>query len=143
MNIKNTQEPTSDEKYILTTVDLYTHIYKKIVLFIINKNNFKYDDKTDDINKTCLCINSLSELLNKNKFKSNYIECIYIFISLLKDKEIDISYFFELVEEFIKKINSKQKVDEKSIKNKIYDSQVNTFIDNNELNKVIDWILSE
>jgi hypothetical protein len=143
---KNIQEPTSNEKHILTTVDLYTHIYKKIVLFIINHYNLKNDDKNVNINglinKSLIYIKNLSELINKNKIKSNYIECIYIFISLLKDKKIEILDFFEVVEEFIKKCSNKHKFDEKTIKNKIYESEINSFIDNNELNKVVEWIFS-
>lgn len=149
---KHIQEPTSDEKHILTTVDLYTHVYKQIVFFIINHDNLKNDNFKKDnlkdnindyINKSCISIKSLSEILNKNKIKSNYIECIYLFISLLKDKKINILDFFEVVDEFIKKCNSKQKIDEKLIKNKIYEYEINRFIDNNELNKVVEWIFSE
>jgi hypothetical protein len=34
-------------------------------------------------------------------------------------------------------------MDDKIIKNKIYDSEINNFINDNELNKIVDWIFTE
>ena len=75
---KNIKEPTQEEKIILETVNSYTYIYKSIVLFIINHNDFKYENKTDYINIYCDSIEIISKNLNKNKIKKNYIELIYI-----------------------------------------------------------------
>ena len=121
---KNIQEPTSEEKIILATFNSYTYIYKSIVLFIINHNGFKYENKTDYINMCCDSIEFVSVRLNKNKIKSNYIECIYLFSTLLSDKKIEIQDFFRLLDEFVKKVIIKKKIDEKVIKNKIYDSEI-------------------
>jgi len=33
-------------------------------------------------------------------------------------------------------------VNEKLIKNKIYDGEINNYIVNNEVNKIVDWIFS-
>jgi hypothetical protein len=144
---KNIQEPTSEEKIILSTVDSYTHIYKSVVLFLINHNDFyklvKYENKNEYIQSSCNSIEFISETLNKNKIKSNYIECVYLFITLLDDKQIEILDFFRLLDEFIKKAISKKKIDEKLIKNKIYDSELSNFINNNELNKIVEWIFSD
>jgi hypothetical protein len=144
---KNIQEPTFEEKTILSTVDTYTNIYKSIVLFIINHNDFyklvKYENKNEYINTSCNAIEFISETLNKNKIKSNHIECVYLFITLLDDRKIEILDFFRLLDEFIKKVISKKKFDEKVIKNKIYDSELSNFINNNELNKIVEWIFSD
>jgi hypothetical protein len=140
---KGIQEPTSEEKNILATVDTYTHIYKSIVLFIINHTDFKYENKNEYINTSCNAIVFISETLNKNKIKSNHIECVYLFITLLDDKKIDMLDFFRLLDEFIKKVISKKKFDEKIIKNKIYDSEINNFVNHNELNKIVEWIFSD
>jgi hypothetical protein len=144
---KNIQEPTFEEKTILSTVDTYTNIYKSIVLFIINHNDFyklvKYENKDEYINASCNAIEFISETLNKNKIKSNHIECVYLFITLLDDRKIEILDFFRLLDEFIKKVISKKKFDEKVIKNKIYDSELSNFINNNELNKIVEWIFSD
>jgi hypothetical protein len=140
---KNIQEPTSEEKTILATVDTYTHIYKSIVLFIINHTDFKYENKNEYINTSCNAIEFISETLNKNKIKSNHIECVYLFITLLDDKKLDMLDFFRLLDEFIKKVISKKKFDEKVIKNKIYDSELGNFIINNELNKIVEWIFTD
>jgi hypothetical protein len=140
---KNIQEPTSEEKNILATVDIYTDIYKSIVLFIINHKGFNYETKNDYINTSCDAIEFISETLNKNKIKPNYIECVHLFITLLEDKKLDIFDFFKVLDEFIKKIISKKKFDEKVIKNKIYDSEINNFVNNNELNKIVEWIFSD
>jgi hypothetical protein len=140
---KGIQEPTSEEKNILAIVDTYTHIYKSIVLFIINHTDFKYENKNEYINTSCNAIVFISETLNKNKIKSNHIECVYLFITLLDDKKIDMLDFFRLLDEFIKKVISKKKFDEKIIKNKIYDSEINNFVNHNELNKIVEWIFSD
>lgn len=140
---KNIEEPSIEEKNILATVDMYTYIYKNIVLFIINHNGFKYENKNDYINTSCDAIEFISETLNKNKIKQNYIECVYLFITVLIDKKIEILDFFKVLDQFIKRIITKKKFDEKVIKNKIYDSEINNFINNNELDMIVEWIFSD
>lgn len=140
---KAIHEPTVEEKNILATVNTYIHIYKCIVLFIINHTDFKYENKNEYINTSCDAIEFVSETLNKNKIKSNHIECVYLFITLLDDKKIDTLDFFRLLDQFIKKVLNKKKFNEKVIKNKIYDSELSNFINNNELNKIVDWIFSD
>ena len=140
---KNIQEPTQEEKTILEIFNSYTYIYKGIILFIINHSDFKYENKTEYINICCDSIQFISETLNKNKIKQNYIDCVYLFASLLNDKKLEILDFFKLLDEFVKKIISKKKFDEKLIKNKIYDSEINNFINNNETNKIVEWIFSD
>ena len=139
---KNINEPTQEDKIILEIFNSYTYIYKRIILFIINHAGFKYENKGEYINMCCDSIQIISETLNKNKIKQNYIDCVYLFASLLNDKKIKILDFFKLLDEFVKKI-SKKKIDEKLIKNKIYDSEINNFINNNELNKIVEWIFSD
>jgi hypothetical protein len=140
---KTIKEPSIDEKNILSTVNSYTSIYKTMVQFIINHTDFKYDKKIIYINEYCDYIEAISEILNKNRIKRPFIECIYLFTSLLADKQIEIKSFFILLDEFIKKIISKKRLDDKIIKNKIYDSEINSCIINNEYNKIVDWILAE
>ena len=137
---KTINEPTADEKIILSTVDEYTHIYKKIVLFMINHISFKYDNKTNYINKCCDSFELISEIINKNKIKPNYIQYIYIFSTALDDKNIDIFDYFKLLEEFIKKLIYKKKINDKNIKNNINSEETNNFIINNNLNDVIEYI---
>jgi hypothetical protein len=139
---KNIMEPTIEEKNILSLVDSYNYIYKNIIQFIINHKDFTYDNKNEYINDCCNYIETFGENINKNKTKKNIIECIYLFTNLLADKQIEIKTFFNLLEEFIKKINIKKKINEKLIKNKIYDSEINNYIINNDLNKMIDWIFT-
>ena len=139
---KNIPEPSKEDTSILLTIDWYIHIYKRIVLFIINHNDFNNENKDYYINTCCNSIIAISETLNKNKIKSNHIECLYLFTISLDNKNIKILDFFKVLDEFIKKIISKKKIDEKIIKNKIYDSNINNFIYNNELNKVVEWIFS-
>lgn len=138
---KTIQEPTTEEQNILATVDTYTYIYKSIVLFIINHNDFKYENKNNYINTCCDSIEFISETLNK--IKQNHIECVYLFITLLIDKKIEILDFFRTLDSFIKKVISKKKFDEKVIKNKIYDSEINNFINSNEFDSIVEWIFSD
>jgi len=144
---KNIKEPNSDEKNILLLVNSYTYIYKNIVQFVINHNDFKYETKIDYIGVCCDSIyfisETISETLNKTKIKKGPIDCIYLFTNLLADKKIEIKDFFNLLDEFIRKIHNKKKMDDKIIKNKIYDSEINKFINDNELHKIVDWIFTD
>lgn len=140
---KNNDDISQDEKNILSTVETYTHIYKIIIQFIINNKNFQYETKTAYINTCCDKIVCVSENLNKTKMKKGLVECIYLFTNFLADKQIDLSIFFVLLNEFSKKISSKKKIDDKVIKHKIYDLDINQFTDSNETNKIIDWIFKE
>lgn len=140
---KNIKEPSVDEKNILSIVSLYTHIYKNIVKFIINHSDFKYNEKTSYINSGCDSMELITEILNKFKIKKPFVECIYSFVNLLADKQIEISSFFTLLDEFIKKIITKKKLDDKNIQRKINDFETSSFVSNDELNKIVDWILME
>jgi hypothetical protein len=141
---KSITEPTPEEKIILSTINLYTYVYKSIVLFIINHSDFKYENKTNYINMCSNFIEFISELLNKNKITNNVVRanCIYLFTELLDDKSLQIQDFFKLLDEFIKKTISKKKFDEKVIKNRIYDTEIQNFIDNNKLDKIVEWIFT-
>ena len=70
------------------------------------------------------------------------INCIYLFATLLDDKNLEINDFFKLLDEFIKKIISKKKIDEKVIKNNMYDTEIQNLIDDNKLNKIVEWIFT-
>jgi len=140
---KTIKEPSPDEKSILAIVNSYTYIYKNIVQFVINNKDFKYETKTEYINLCCDYIGGISETLNKNKIKKGSIDCVDLFTNMLSDKRFEIKDFFTLVDEFIRKISIKKKIDDKIIKNKIYDSEINIFIGNNELSKIVDWIFTD
>lgn len=140
---KNIKEPTLEEKNILSTLESYMYIYKNIIQFMINHQDFKYDTKTVYINTYCDSIELIAETLNKSKIKKGVNECIYSFTNLLTDKQIDIKYFFILLDDFIKKILNKKKLDDKNIKHKICNSEINCFIINNELDKIVDWIFAD
>ena len=138
---KSIQEPTAEENAILSKINSYICIYKSIVLFIINHNDFT---KINHINVCCNSIKFISETLNKNKMNSDIlrINCIYLFATLLDDKNLEINDFFKLLDEFIKKIISKKKIDEKVIKNNMYDTEIQNLIDDNKLNKIVEWIFT-
>jgi hypothetical protein len=135
---KNMKEPESEEKKILGIVDTHIHIYKNIVLYIMNYNRFNCENKKDYVYKYCNSVETISKSLNK--VKHNQIECVYIFTILLCGSKIEISDFFKLLDEFANKIINKKKIDEKIIKNNIYELKMIDFINNNELNKVVEYI---
>ena len=91
-----------------------------------------------------MCSELINDTLNKNKINPSpiRINCIYLFATLFDDKNIDIHDFFKLLDEFIKKTISKKKFDEKVIKNRIYDIDIQNFIDDNKLNKIVEWIFT-
>jgi hypothetical protein len=141
--IKNIKELSKDEKNILITIDSYLTIYKTIIIFLINHNDFIYEKKIDYINECCDYIEYISVTLNKNKIKKNEIECIYLFTNILSEKDIKIMDFFKILDEFIKKINVKKKIDDNKIKNKLYDEEISILIEKNNLNKIVDFIFTE
>jgi hypothetical protein len=135
---KNMKEPDSEEKKTLGIVDTHIHIYKNIVLYIMNYNRFNCENKKDYVYKYCNLVETISKSLNK--IKHNQIECVYIFTILLCGSKIEILDFFKLLDEFINKVINKKKIDEKIIKNNIYELKMIDFINNNELNKVVEYI---
>jgi hypothetical protein len=139
---KNMDEPSIEEKNILKIVDSYIYVYKSITEFLINHKDFKYDTKVEYINVCCDCIEYISGIINKNKVKKNMIECIYIFTNILVNKDISILDFFKLLDDFIKNIIIKKKLDERKIKNRIYDQEINTLILNKEFDNLVDKIFN-
>jgi len=137
---KNMKEPDSEEKKTLGIVDTHIHIYKNIVLYIMNYNRFNCENKKDYVYKYCNSVETISKSLNK--IKHNQIECVYIFTILLCGSKIEILDFFKLLDEFINKVINKKKIDEKIIKNNIYELKMIDFINNNELNKVVEYIFN-
>jgi hypothetical protein len=135
---KNMKEPGPEEKKILRIVDSYIHIYKNIVLYVMNYNMFNCENKKDYVYKSCNSVETISKSLNK--IKHNQIECVYIFTMLLCSSKIEVIDLFKLLDEFINKVLNKKKIDEKIIKNKIYELKMIDFINNNEMNKVVEYI---
>ena len=146
---KKTVSITNEEKIILSYMDSQMHIYKKIVSFILRHNEFKYDCKAEYINNCCDKIHTLFRAINKYKIKKNYIECIYLFINLLANKQneqtITVSVFFNMLEEFVKhlQINKKNILNEKIVVNKIYECDINNYISENGIDTLIDYIFIE
>ena len=105
--------------------------------------NHNYENKKDYINTSCNLIKNNSETLNKHKLNNHQIDCLNEFTTLLYNTKIEIVDFFNLLDEFIKKINLKKKIDENIIKYKIYDVKMGDFINNNELNKIVEHIFSD
>jgi len=140
---KHMHELTIDEKKLLSLFEIYTNIYKSIFTFIITNNSFDYNNKIDYINMCCNSIKNISDILNKNKIKTTQLQYIYMFSKLLQDTSIETNNYFYLLNDFIKKITNTKKLDENIIKTRIYDIEINNFIDNNEINKIIGWIFSD
>lgn len=141
--IKNAPLITEDEKKILSQVDDYIYIYKKIIGCLINHTDFKCETKIDYITTCCNKIECISLSLNKNKIRKNCIECIYLFTNLLANKQIEINKIFYLLDEFIKKMVSKKGVDEKIIINKLTDEKFNNYTKQNGLDKFVSWLFIE
>jgi hypothetical protein len=140
---KNMVDPSIDEKYILTTIEIYSHIYKILIQYFINNFDFNYDKRGDYVNNCCNFINNVSEQLNKNKIKRGLVDCIYLFISILTNNQIEINILMELLSEFILKISSKKKYDDKLIKTRIYDLNISDIILNNETNNIIQLVFQD
>lgn len=122
---------SSDEHMIISYTDAHMLIYKKFVSYILNHQEFIYENKLEYINLCCDKMEKCISILNKHKIKHNYIECIYLFTNLLVNTgEIkSVSIFFDMIEDFIKRIKDlmikKRIFNEKIIINKIYVCSIN------------------
>jgi hypothetical protein len=139
---KNMQEPLPEDKTILSTLDLYISIYKNIIHYVINHKEFNYDNKTDYINSSRDNIKLLSDSLNKCKIKKPLIDCIFLFTEILEDKQISNTDYFAILNNFIKHLRDNKKIDDKLVKNRIYDCELNVFVDNNNISNINEYIFS-
>lgn len=118
---------TIDETQLINVLNSYMNIYTKITHFIINHIDFHFDNKQEYINTNSTKIHNLSLLINKNKLKRPYNECINLFIKVLinpkqHDVNITIKEVFNILEEFVRTLQNKKKVlEEPYIINKIND----------------------
>jgi hypothetical protein len=135
---KNIKDLSPDETSILCITDSYIQIYKTIIQFIINNANINYDTKIEYINNCCNFIKGINDILTKTKYKEQCIGCMHVFINKINDEKLEYNKYFELVNEFIKKIISKKKIDENAIKNKISELD---FTD--DFDKICPFIFSE
>lgn len=120
---RNMTELTNDEKQLLEQLDIYIATYKNIIHFCIFHHDFKIDNKTEYI---LSCSNKILLVNNEfivNKIKKNYLECIYLFINLLANKQMNTHSFFQIINEFIKQIQTQSKkkmMSDKQIRHNIY-----------------------
>ena len=128
---KSLPELSSDDKNIMTTMDTYIAIYKKIIRHIISDPDFNYTNNVEHINKCCGKLKTLTEELNKLKSKKNYLENIYLFTNLLIDKQIKLFDFFELLLDFIKRLQTRKKIDVLSVRNNILSLDLDLDLDLN------------
>lgn len=140
--IKNTFSVNEDEKLILSSVTMYTELYKTIILCIVNKINGAHT-KLEYINICCNKMETISALLNKNKIKKMYVEYIYLFIHAMSDKQVDVHICCNMLDEFIKKVSCKKKWNDATLKNKLYRSVCNEYIEQNGIDNIISWLFIE
>lgn len=121
---------TFDETQIMNVTNSYMNIYTKIAHFIINHKDFYFDNKQEYINNISSKIHKVSLLINKNKLKRPYCECINLFIKILMNPQQTLDDFFIMLEDFIKNMQNKKKVLEESyIINKLNDYYLNENVD--------------
>jgi hypothetical protein len=116
---KSLPELSSEDKNIVTTMDTYIAFYKKIIRHIISDPDFNYTNNVDHIGKNCGKLKILTDELNKLKSKKNYLENIYLFTNLLVDKQIKLSSLFELLLDFIKRLQTRKKIEAHIVRNNI------------------------
>jgi hypothetical protein len=134
---------TYDENQIIQTMNSYMNIYKKIAHFIIHMD-FNFDNKLEYINSASNKVHALSFLINKNKIKRPYDECINLFTKLLINElghnQNELSNFFVILEDFVKRIQTKKKaLEEIYIITKINDYYLDESIN---LNNILEHIFT-
>ena len=128
---KSLPELSIDNKIIITTIDAYISIYKKIIRYIISDPEFNYTNNVEHIGKCCDKLKQLSDEFNKIKGKKNHSECIYLFTNLLVDKQIKLAKLFELLLDFIKRLQTKKKIDTLSVRTNILSLDLDLDLDLN------------
>jgi uncharacterized protein YutE (UPF0331/DUF86 family) len=128
---KSLPELSIDNKIIITTIDAYISIYKKIIRYIISDPEFNYTNNVYHIDKNCYILKMLTDELNKLKGKRNYLENIYLFTNLLVDKQIKLAKLFELLLDFIKRLQTKKKIDTLSVRTNILSLDLDLDLDLN------------
>jgi hypothetical protein len=154
--IKNISFPNEEQHKFILSVNTYISIYKSIILFLLKKiENTTKTDKTDKIinlnlnrghkiNSIHNFVTNITTLFKKYKINTEITELLYLFVSVLIDKyDDDISIFYSLIEEFIKKQNklSSDQIDIDKIKKNIHNSSIKTYIENKQYQKIIHHIL--
>jgi hypothetical protein len=125
---KNMQELNTDEKIIIKYVNEIINIYKLIIQTIMN--NINYANKKEYFTICSDSIETISILLNKNKFKDTNTKYIELFVIFLNNKEIEINLYFEFIVCFIRNVIKNKKIDK--IKQHIYNLEINGIIYEND-----------
>lgn len=140
---KNMVELTNEDKNILSYMDSYIGIYKNMIRYIVLDTGFNCSNNIDHINKYCDNLKTIGDEINKLKIKKTYIECIYLFTNLLVDKQIKLSLFFDLILDFIKRLQFKKKmIDEVYLRKNIFNFIQELDIDDTN-NNLIQTIFTE
>lgn len=139
---KKIQEPSIFEKNMLSDISSYINMYKTLIQYALLHVNFNQSSLIQQINLYCDSVQHISNVLNRHIHKNKNNNTISLFINLLRDKNIDIILFFNLIDEFIIKIKNKKKSEYNQIKLNICDPEINIICVNNESHKIVDLILS-
>lgn len=140
---KTILDPSNEDKSTLTTMDFYIAIYKNIIRYIFLDTEFNYTNNVEHIGKCCDKLKQLADEFNKIKCKKNHSECIYLFTNLLVDKQIKLSIFFNLILEFTKRLQSRKKIDEQSVrKNMLLDLELDSGFDETTSANILDTIFA-
>jgi hypothetical protein len=114
-------EPSNEDKMTLSTIDSYVAIYKNIIRYIIVDPGFNYTNNVEHVSKCCDKLKLLADEFNKMKNKKPHLESIYLFTNILVDKQIKLFTFFDLICDFIRRLQSKKKTaDDNLIRKNMY-----------------------
>ena len=108
---KNVPKLTTQESAIISYTDEYAHIFKKMISFNLRHEQFNFENKLSYINMCCDKLQQCFIAMFRHPIHHKYIECIYLFTNMLANKEtILIDHFFELVDSFVKKLQTRKKI---------------------------------
>ena len=146
---KNMPNLVPNDMVVFSLLDKYLIMYKNICVFGIYHSEFDFNNITEIIDNYCNKIKQSSDQINYS-LGNDYLECIYLFVNYLLDKQLSITNMFQLFQLFVKKITSNKYENyghlHKSIKYKIcmddLSEKLNIFNSNYNYNPsvIIDWI---
>jgi hypothetical protein len=138
---KNINENNEEEKKNLYFIDNHQNIYKNIVYFCIQQSELDYHNRVTYIHDFCDKIKQFSEYFNHVILPKVKIDCIYLFINHLLEREININCFFELNKLFVTKISDKKtSINYKILHDKILFDEFNEKLKNLAPKTCIMWL---
>lgn len=144
-DVRRKQKKTSEDMTkIYSQLNLYIGFYKKLFSSLINCPDFDYTNKDIWLNKNIIYTQDIAVYLNKIKLKPLQLECLNIFCNILDQDKLSFISIYDLIMAFVRALPSKKTITmQKNIIKKMTDTSINTYIEENTYDNLINYIFSD